>query len=245
MRIRTLAGTVKRFLYQRYTDVIITCDLTQPLPLPCRHAMEIAPIEPRHEPFLLDLARRAGARPSSIQAYLRLGYQGFLTVRDGACAGYVWWTDADALPGNQHPHVRRYNLRLHEGEAYLFDLLVDPRYRGGGNATNFAIAVLRALRERGYHRVWGNVAADNLQARLLYRMLNWKERERYVSRRFLRRILYADRRLFVRNTQRDRVALDWREVARFRPAGETAVQNGAGSSRGSPGPSLEYTSDGT
>lgn len=126
--------------------------------------LQISEIGPDSLPLLADLnRRRCDTRANErFAGDLARGARGFVAHDDGRLAGYYWWSDHD------HPHLRRLGLTLAHGDVYGFDFFLAEEHRGDGRAVEFLYAIETALRDRGYHCLWGYVRGDNRPARWLY-----------------------------------------------------------------------------
>jgi GNAT superfamily N-acetyltransferase len=143
--------------------------------------LRLSELGPGSLPELEALNRRRCDTTAShrFAADLERRYHGWTAHEDGELAGYYWWIDATAEP---HPHLALLDIELAPRDVYGFDFFLDERHRGAGRAVEFLFQVESLLRERGYERLWGYVAAANTSARWLYSMRGY-EVARTVRRR--------------------------------------------------------------
>jgi len=153
---------------------------------------------------------RDAAAVRRLAHYLRLGYQGFLGVRDGRIIGYQWWVDNSFDSSCTHPHVDRYSIGLEDGDVYGFDYYVAPEYRGGGTGTAFFGDIQGRLRRYGYRRMWGVVFRDNIAARWLYSLYNHETVRRVKSCVLFSVLLFSEGSVFLK-----RRSFDYRRLIDF------------------------------
>lgn len=113
-------------------------------------------------------------------------YQGFAILNGNEVVGDLWCcTPQTGLREMNHPDLAWLGLRLHEKEAYLFDLYVKPEERGKGLVNLFLWKTLNALKDRGVTKVYGYYLTDNLPALWVHRMMGYKELKRVRRRRWI------------------------------------------------------------
>lgn len=117
---------------------------------------------------------------------LKRGIRGFALVQDSLVIGDVWCvTSRDGKPAS-HPDLETLGLTCGDREAYGFDMLIDPSYRGKNLAVPIQRALQRTLKEEGFLKVYGAFYDDNLPALWMHRMLKYKELpKRQVTRFFV------------------------------------------------------------
>jgi GNAT superfamily N-acetyltransferase len=207
----------RRLVYARLDEVVIACDLTQPLDLELRTDLVVEEIGPSHLSLLEEFGRAHTSRAdtSKLLAYLRNGYRGQIALQKGEMIGYVWSAHGRGASGYAHPTLARLGLALGPREVCSFDLFVAPPYRGRDRATAFYGKHLLTLRAMGFERAFGWVAPDNVRARVLYRTLGWKDIGRHASRLLFATFMISPRGIFVRNGRRSRTPFDFRPLLPF------------------------------
>jgi hypothetical protein len=126
-------------------------------------------------------------RSRSFKAFrnLRKGWRSFALVEGTTVVGDVW---CDCVSGPEniviHPDLRMLGIHCKEKEAYAFDMLIAPQYRG----KNFAVPLQRflhfTLKTEGFRKVYGFYWDDNLPALWMHRMLKYKELPKRSLSRF-------------------------------------------------------------
>lgn len=202
---RALAWRVARSLVARVlwleTDVVVAKELTGGATWRGRANLDVRPLPGFGDPAFHELLHHAGSERLArwCSSYARNGYHAFLAVRDGDPIGLMWWVDARIPEPRNHPHLKRFAIRLGGREAYLFDFFIRTDHRGGGNANEFMLKIEAALASRGYERLLGCVDVENKQARWLYSLLGWKDVQTYQCWTLFKFVLLTNRALFVRN----------------------------------------------
>ncbi len=138
--------------------------------------LRVEDLRAEHLPGLSELNRRRG-RPEvdrRFARYLELGFHGFVAYQGEELVGYYWWVDRDVA--TLYPDLRKLGLgiELGEGDVYGSDFFLLEEHRGGGVAADCLFKIERALRERGYGRIWGYVLSSNRPARWLYSTRGYK-----------------------------------------------------------------------
>lgn len=170
------------------TQIVIVKRLDE-IAVPLRRGdLDVAPVERRHLPALAELNRERGdiSGDERFAADLDAGHGGFVGLRDGQLISCYWWVDATKPP---HRDMRELGLgiELGTGDVYGYDLYVHKGHRAGGTVNDFLFQVETGLRERGFERLWGYVAADNRAARWTYQARGYEPRWNVARKRVLRR----------------------------------------------------------
>jgi GNAT superfamily N-acetyltransferase len=182
-------------LYRDEDHVVILKHLEDPRPRIAHSDIEVRAAGAGDIAALQEFYRRH--QPARIRryarSYLRRGYPAYLAFRDGRLIGFFWWVDAkiDA----RHPDVLLHELELRPRDTYAFAYFVAPEHRGSNTATAFTAAILDALRDAGYERVWGWTRADNRPARWHFRVAGFQEERRVRVRTVLSLLALSGRRV--------------------------------------------------
>lgn len=117
------------------------------------------------------------------------GYQGFAIVRENDILGDIWYCPGpSSRPAQKHPDLdwfAWFGVELGDHDVYMFEMYVKPQERGGGIVSYLHWNALNALKGRGFHRVYGYCAADNIPALWVHRTLGYKELGRLRMHRLL------------------------------------------------------------
>lgn len=137
-------------LSKRETQLVIVKRLDEVAVPKRRGQVRLEDVERRHVPALQALNRERGDD------------EGDARFAHDLAAGYG---------GPRHRDMDELGLgiELGPGDVYGYDLYVDKQHRAGGTVNDFLFQIETALRERGFERLWGYVAADNAGARWTYR----------------------------------------------------------------------------
>lgn len=186
-------------LSKRETELVIVKRLDE-IKVPLRRGeVRVEPVERRHVPALRELNRERGdvEGDARFAADLDAGHGGFVGFKGDRLVSCYWWVDGDKPP---HRDMRELGLgiELAPGDVYGYDLYVDKAHRAGGTVNDFLFQIESALRERGFERLWGYVAADNRTARWTYDARGyeprWTVERTRVLRRWSNRIVQLDAR---------------------------------------------------
>ena len=114
------------------------------------------------------------------------GWRNFAIIKDSTVVGDVWCIPFNGgLAHHMHPDLKMLGIRCGEGEAYGFDMLIDPTYRGKNLAVPLHRHLQMTLKNEGYTKVYGYYWNDNLPALWMHRMIKFHELpKRRVSRFF-------------------------------------------------------------
>lgn len=74
-----------------------------------------------------------------------------------------------------HSDLKMLGIACEEGDAYAFDMLIAPKYRGKNLAVPLQKSLQATLKKEGCQRVYGFYWDDNLPALWMHRMLKFKE----------------------------------------------------------------------
>ncbi len=183
-----LASGLRAQLLKRETLFVLFKPLDE-IVVPARAgSIRLEPLERRHLPALRELNRERGdvAGDARFAADLDAGYGGFGGFRGDELIACYWWADGTMPP---HRDLRDLGLGIEPGpvDAYGFDLYVHKDHRAGGTGNEVLYLVETALRERGFERLWGWVAAGNRGARWTYGARGYRPAWQVERTRVLRR----------------------------------------------------------
>jgi GNAT superfamily N-acetyltransferase len=183
-----LGALFKRQVCRNRLVTPVEMDLTAPLPeggLPANSEFRFVELDPgdiRAGKWTFSIRSRGIKALRNIKREMR----GFALVREDKIIGDVWCVvPLSGKPAN-HPDLTMLGLICKDGEAYAFDMLIDPTYRGKNLAVPFQRNIQRTLKDEGFVKVYGAYYDDNLPALWMHRMLRFKELpKRKVSRFFI------------------------------------------------------------
>lgn len=117
---------------------------------------------------------------------IKKGSRGFALVQNNTVIADVWCIFPKDGRSLSHPDLKMLGLTCQTGEAYAFDMLIAPAYRGKNLAVPLQRALQWKLKNEGFMKVYGFFYNDNLPALWMHRMLKYKELpKRQVSRFFM------------------------------------------------------------
>jgi GNAT superfamily N-acetyltransferase len=164
----------------------VEMDLTIPLTdgnLPANSEFQFVELEPddiRSGKWVFSIRSRGIKALRNIKREMR----GFALVQGNTIVGDVWCVIPQPGKPADHPDLRMLGLTCQENEAYAFDMLIDPTYRGKNLAVPLQRAIQRALKNEGFVKVYGAFYDDNLPALWMHRMLKFKELPKRLTSRF-------------------------------------------------------------
>jgi len=107
------------------------------------------------------------------------GYHAFAVTKNSEVLGDLWYVARNNLEEEcNHPDLKWLGVRLAPKEAYLFDMYIDPKKRGGGLVNFLFSQSLEALKKQGFAKVYGFYEADNFPALWMHRTMGYEEIER-------------------------------------------------------------------
>lgn len=144
--------------------------------------VELMPDEIRSGQWSFSVPSRGFKARSFIKKGLRL----FAFVKDAVVVADVWCvTQCQSGMPVSYPDLEMLGIYCKDGEAYAFDMLIAPAYRGKNLALPLHRCVHEKLQSEGYRKVYGYFWNDNIPALWMHRMLKFKELpKRKVSRFF-------------------------------------------------------------
>ena len=89
---------------------------------------------------------------------------------DGERAVSFAWISSE----NEYESNCRVEVKLNEGEGYLFDYYVSDEYRQGGIYTSLLAKTLEYLQNRGYQTAWAFVSSNNIPVRKAWRRIGFE-----------------------------------------------------------------------
>lgn len=173
----------------KHDEQLVIVKPLEEIAVPLRRGdVHVEPVESRHLTALRELNRERGdlSGDERFAADLDAGHGGFVGLRDGRLISCYWWVDA-TKPAHRDMRELGLGIELGERDVYGYDLYVHKDHRAGGTVNDFLFQVETALRERGFERLWGYVAADNRTARWTYQARGYKPRWKVARKRVLRR----------------------------------------------------------
>ena len=141
------------------------------------------------------------SRAMRVGKNLKKGYRGFAVVRGDEVLGDMWYCTGggpDAM--RRHPDLEWFawfGVTLGDKDVCMFEMYVKPQERGGGLVNLLHGNALKALKDKGFERVYGYCTIDNLPALWVHRIMGYKELGRLKMHRLgsvTRRSLKGDRR---------------------------------------------------
>lgn len=117
---------------------------------------------------------------------LRKGWRSFILVKGSTVVADIWcitrYKDGNPIT---HPDLDMLGIHCAEGQAYAFDMFIDPGFRGKNLAVPLQRSLHSLLKTEGCRKVYGFYWDDNRPALWMHRMLKFRELpKRQVSRFF-------------------------------------------------------------
>ncbi len=129
------------------------------------------------------------SRAAKTRLNLKCGLRSFAVVDGSMVIGDVWcYVCPEAGKLISHAAMKDLeilDIKLSAGDAYAFDMVIDPAYRGRNLASPLQRYLQASLKADGCQKVYGYYWDDNIPALWMHRMLKFKELpKRRVSRFF-------------------------------------------------------------
>lgn len=205
---------LKQFLalfYEKIDDVIISWDLNLEKKFKIRDQLSVEHLKSEDLPELVAFCQHnhmPDYLPRKFANYIDNGFKGFAVMHDTKMVGFMWYVDNSIPEQHNHPALTLYDIRLQDGEVYMFDNFLLPEFRGNANSIEGLYHMRVALLESGYHRALAYVRASNRPAKWIYAVHGWKNERNYIRHKIFRSILIGNRRVFIKNSQ-------WSAVHKF------------------------------
>jgi hypothetical protein len=113
------------------------------------------------------------------------GFRGFALAHGNTIVADTWCAMPRGGKCASHPDLKMLAITCREGEAYGFDMLIDPDYRGKNLAVPLQRALHHVLKREGCLTKYGSYYDDNLPAMWMHRMLKYRELPKRRVSRFL------------------------------------------------------------
>lgn len=187
---KTVQAVGRRLLRPFYFEqrlIVTEKDLTSIVESWQSEGSRVEDLQASHLEALSELNRRRG-RPGvdrRFERYVAEGFHGFVAFNGEELVGYYWWVDRDAK--TLFPDLRKLGLgiELGEDEVYGSDFFLLEEHRGGGFSADILFKIERALRDRGYVRLWGAIDPSNRPARWIYSTRGYRPMWTVRQRRIL------------------------------------------------------------
>ena len=179
-RSEGFSSVIKKAVFFNKVVIPAVKDLSALPPLKSPAASDVEFVEIREDTFQPDRwTFPSKSRLMRVSKNFRKGYRGFGVVKGGEVVGDIWYCTQGA-PGSpwRHPDLEWFawfGVELGEKELYMFEMYVKPEERGGGLVNYLHGSALKALREKGFEKVYGYCTADNIPALWVHRTLGYKE----------------------------------------------------------------------
>lgn len=116
---------------------------------------------------------------------IKKGFRCFALVKDATVLGDLWCASPCSSENPvAHPDLKMLGISCRANEAYAFDMLIDPAYRGKNLAIPLQRSLHTALKSEGIRKVYGFYWQDNIPALWMHRMLKFKELPKRIVSRF-------------------------------------------------------------
>jgi GNAT superfamily N-acetyltransferase len=182
-----LKDLLRRQISRNRLNTPVELDLSAPLPaggLPANsdfQFVELRPDDLRTGKWIFSVRSRG------VKALLKINkrIRGFALVRGTTVVADLWcvFSSGDGKPVS-HPDLKMLGITCGKGEAYTFDMLIDPAYRGKNLAGCLQRSLHKILKEEGYLKVYGSFYNDNVPALWMHRMLKFRELPKMRVSRF-------------------------------------------------------------
>jgi hypothetical protein len=117
--------------------------------------------------------------------FLKKGWRGFAVIKDSNVVGDVWCAPYSPVMAHQiHPDLKMLGIHCNKNEAYAFDMLIDPLFRGKNLAVPLHKYLHQSLMNEDFQRVYGYYWNDNLPALWMHRMMKFHELPKRIVTRF-------------------------------------------------------------
>lgn len=202
-----LKNILKNSIYKAKEEIILEKVLDGRIELSIDNQLQITPIEKKHSNAIVEFTKKYHHHNSEwikIANHIKKSYNGFIAIQDNNIIGYVWWIDYKLSLQKNLSELKRYGIELNGNTVYATDLFIASQYRGSANAIKFLKRVFLDLYKLGYSRIIGTVDFDNIPAKWIYTLLEFKEVNRITGRRFFRFILFMNRSLFLKTSRWNR-----------------------------------------
>ncbi|HTZ87338.1 MAG TPA: GNAT family N-acetyltransferase [Solirubrobacteraceae bacterium] len=187
---KTMQAVGRRLLRPLYSEqrmIVTEKDLSSIVESWQAEGSRVEELTPSHLPPLSVLNRKRGQPEVDrrFERYVEQGFHGFVAFNGDELVGYYWWVDRDAK--RPFPDLRKLGLGidLAEGEVYGSDFFLLEEHRGGGFSADILFKIERALRDRGYIRLWGYIDPSNRPARWIYSTRGYRPMWTVRQRRLL------------------------------------------------------------
>lgn len=155
------------------------------------------------------------ADPQVVRERLATGRRCFVAYVTGAVAAYGW-----VSLGSERIGELERTMRMHPGEAYIWDCATLPAFRGRGLYTALLRHIVATLRGEGLRRLWIGASLDNTPSIRGFRAAGFRPAVRLV---YLRLLGLRYNRLTGDATAPPSLVAEAREVLRAGREGELSV----------------------
>lgn len=125
------------------------------------------------------------SRGFKLKHSIKRGLRIFALIKDFVVVGDLWCVmQYGAGVAINNPDLDMLGIHCKDREAYIYDVFIDPSYRGKNLAVPLQISLQSKLKSEGYRKLYSYYYNDNLPAMRMHRTLKYKEIKKFRASRF-------------------------------------------------------------
>ena len=200
---KKLLKILRKAIFDNHDELIFERDLNEEITISYEESVELRNIDKKNSAPLVEFYDKydLGGRNSAnvINRCFELNHKCYAAVQDGNIMGYVWWGDNTAIFDREDPDEKFLDdgvITLQEEELYVFFVFVSPEFRSRNTAIKFMLSFAEVLKEGGYSRLYGYVAANNMPAYYIFKILGADIKRRIPVHRVCLFVLFKNNKFY-------------------------------------------------
>jgi len=202
-KTKKLYKILRKAIYDNHDELIFERDLNEEITISYDENVVIQKIDKDNADSLIDFYGQydlGGRNPDKvINRCFDLHHKCYVAVQDGKIMGYVWWGDKEAIFDRQDPDEKFLDdgvMNLQQGEIYVFFVFVSPDFRSRNTAIKFMLSFAEVLMRDGYMKIYGYVAANNMPAYYIFKLLGADIQQRIPVHRMCLFVLFKNNKFY-------------------------------------------------
>lgn len=200
---KKLLKILRRALYDTHDELIFERDLNKEFNISYDDNVVIQQINEDNADTLVDFYQQydlGGRNPAYVVKHcLELHHKCYVALKADKIMGYVWWGDQEAIFDRQDPDEKFLDdgiITLLPGELYVFFVFVSPEFRSRNTAIKFMLSFVDELKKDSYAKLYGYVAANNLPAYYIFKLLGADIKRRIPVQRICLFLMFKNKKFY-------------------------------------------------
>jgi hypothetical protein len=203
-KIKKIFKVLWQGIYNTHDELILFIKLNEVNKFSYEDSVHIENVERNKTEQLVEFYAKydlGGRNPATVvDRCFELNHKCYTATQDGKIMGYVWWGDKNLVFDRHDPDEKYLDdgvIKLSNGEIYVFFVFVALEFRTHNTAIKFMLSFTEKLIEAGYSKLYSYVAANNLPAFYIFKLLGSETKERIAVHRVFLFFLFKNKRFYL------------------------------------------------